>query len=124
MTKSIRDIALIAAEAADDKKAVDIEVLDVQELTVIADYFIICSGNSETQVKAIANGIEKDLSEEGIEPQKIAGKQESRWILMDYADFIVHIFHKDEREFYELERLWADAEKILRNSWQYNILLL
>ncbi|MFP4661807.1 MAG: ribosome silencing factor [Halanaerobiales bacterium] len=116
MSKSIKEIAVMAAEAADDKKAIDIEVLDVQELTIIADYFVICSGNSETQVKAIANGIEKELSEEGIEPQKVAGKQDSRWILMDYADVIIHIFHKDEREFYELDRLWADAEKILRNS--------
>ena len=116
MSLSIKEIALMAAESADDRKAIDIEVLDVHELTVIADYFIICSGNSETQVKAIANGIERDLSEVDIEPQKIAGKQESRWILMDYADIIIHIFHKDEREFYELERLWADAEKILRKS--------
>jgi len=116
MSLSIKEIALMAAESADDRKAIDIEVLDVHELTVIADYFIICSGNSETQVKAIANGIERDLSEADIEPQKIAGKSESRWILMDYADIIIHIFHKDEREFYELERLWADAEKILRKS--------
>lgn len=116
MNKSIKEIALAAAEAADDKKAVDIEVLDVQNLTIIADYFVICSGNSETQVKAIANGIEKSLSDSEIYPKKIAGKQESRWILMDYADVIIHVFHKDEREFYELERLWADAEKILRNS--------
>jgi len=116
MNINIKEIALLAAEAADDKKAVDIEILDVRELTIIADYFVICSGNSETQVKAIANGIEESLSESDIEPQKVAGKQESRWILMDYADVIIHIFHKDEREFYELERLWADAEKILRNS--------
>ncbi|MFP4015510.1 MAG: ribosome silencing factor [Halanaerobiales bacterium] len=116
MSKSIKEIALMAAEAADDKKANDIEVLDVRDLTVIADYFVICSGNSETQVKAIANGIDKELAEEEIHPQKVAGKQEARWILMDYADVIIHIFHKDEREFYELDRLWADAEKILRNS--------
>lgn len=114
--KKIKETALMVAEAADDKKAVDIEVLDVRGLTVIADYFLICTGNSETQVKAIANGIEESLSEEDINPQKIAGKQEARWVLMDYADFIIHIFHKDEREFYELDRLWADAEKILRDS--------
>ena len=116
MEKTIKDIVLMAADAADDKKAEEIEILDVQDLTVIADYFVICSGNSETQVKAIANGIETSLSEEDIEPQKIAGKENSRWILMDYADIIIHIFHKDEREFYEIERLWADAEKILRKS--------
>lgn len=117
MVDRIKDLALVAAEAADDKKASDIQVLDVRELTVIADYFVICSGTSETQVKAIANGIEEDLSEKkDIHPQKIAGKQGARWILMDYADVIIHVFHKEEREFYELERLWADAEKILRSS--------
>ncbi|MFP4016898.1 MAG: ribosome silencing factor [Halanaerobiaceae bacterium] len=116
MVDKIKEIALAAAEAADDKKASDIEVLDVKELTVIADYFVICSGNSETQVKAIARGIEDSLSEKDIEPRKIAGMGEARWVLMDYADIIVHVFHKDEREFYELDRLWADAEKILRNT--------
>ncbi|MEJ6951102.1 ribosome silencing factor [Natronospora cellulosivora (SeqCode)] len=115
MEKSIKEIALMAAKAADDKKANDIEVLDVKDLTVIADYFVICSGNSETQVKAIARGIDESLSEKEINPKKIAGMGESRWVLMDYADIIVHVFHKDEREFYELDRLWADAEKILRN---------
>ncbi|MFW6022329.1 MAG: ribosome silencing factor [Halanaerobiaceae bacterium] len=114
--EKIKKIALLAADAADDKKASDIEILDVRELTVISDYFVICTGNSETQVKAIANGVENTLSEKDIEPRKVAGKQESRWILIDYADVIVHIFHKDEREYYELERLWADAENILRNS--------
>ncbi|MFW5981367.1 MAG: ribosome silencing factor [bacterium] len=116
MEKSIKDIALMAAEAADDKKANDIEVLEVKGLTTIADYFVICSGNSETQVKAISRGIEDSLSEKDIEPKKIAGKGEARWILMDYADLIIHVFHKDEREFYELERLWADAENILRKT--------
>lgn len=114
--KKIREIALLAAEAADDKKATDIEILDVGKLTTIADYFVICSGNSEVQVKAIANAVEESLSERDIYSQRVAGKQEARWVLMDFADVIVHIFHKDEREFYELDRLWADAENILRNS--------
>ncbi len=116
MTDKIKDNALIAAKIADDKKGQDIQVLDVKELTIIADYFVICSGKSETQVKAIARAIEDGLAEEGIYPQRVAGKQESRWILLDFADFIVHIFHQNEREFYELERLWADAEKILQKE--------
>jgi len=103
----------LAANAADDKKAEDIEVLSVKGLTVIADYFVICTGNSENQVKAISRGIDEELSEQGYEPKKVAGLDNSRWILMDYADVIVHIFHRQEREYYELERLWADAEKIL-----------
>ncbi|MFW6266246.1 MAG: ribosome silencing factor [Halanaerobiales bacterium] len=112
----IKEIALIAAEAADDKKAKDIQVLEVSELTVIADYFVICSGNSENQVQAIAREIEDVLSEEGVEPQKVAGASEGRWILLDYADVIVHVFHQQERDYYEIERLWADAEKILRQQ--------
>jgi len=117
MENKIKKLAVLASKAAEDKKANDIEILDLRDITVIADYFVICDGNNENQVKAIARGIEDKLAEEKeITPQKIAGKNEGRWILMDYSDFIVHIFHKDEREHYELERLWADAEKILRND--------
>ena len=116
MNDKIKELAMLASEAADDKKANDIEILDVREITVIADFFVICDGNSENQVKAIARGIEDELAEKKeLEPQKVAGKNEGRWILLDYADFIVHVFHKDERQYYELDRLWADAEKILRN---------
>jgi len=114
--KKIKEIAVIAAEAAGDKKGVDIEVLDVRELTTIADYFVICTGNSDTQVKAITREVEDRLAVEGIVPQKVAGKQEARWILLDYGIIIVHVFYKEERDYYELDRLWADAEKILSNS--------
>ncbi|MFW5686769.1 MAG: ribosome silencing factor [Halanaerobium sp.] len=113
---SIKDIALMAADAADDKKAEDIDVLNVQGLTVIADYFVICSGNSDQQVRAIARAVDEKLSEKGIEPKKMAGMDDARWVLIDYADVIVHVFQKREREYYDLERLWSDAEKILRQS--------
>jgi ribosome-associated protein len=112
----IKDIAVIAAEAADDKKAENIDILKVEGLTVIADYFVICSANSDKQVKAVARAIEEKLSEYGIEPRRIAGMNDARWVLIDYADVIVHVFHKREREYYDLERLWADAEKILREE--------
>ncbi|ACL70088.1 ribosome silencing factor [Halothermothrix orenii] len=114
--KTTKELAILAAEAAEDKKANDVQVLDVKELTIIADYFVICSGNSEPQVKAIARSVEDKLGEEGIHPQKVAGKDNARWILMDYADVIVHIFLEEERQYYELERLWADAEQILRKG--------
>ena len=114
--KKIKKVALLAAEAAEDKKAKDIDVLSVEELTIVSDYFVICSGNTEVQVKAIARGIEEKLGENNIEPQNVAGASEGRWILLDYADVIVHVFHKNERDFYELERLWADAEEILRKT--------
>ena len=113
---SIKDIALLAADAADDKKAEEIEILNVQGLTVIADYFVICSANSDQQVRAIARAIDEKLSEKGIEPKKMAGMNDAKWVLIDYADIIVHVFHKREREYYDLERLWSDAEKILRQE--------
>lgn len=113
---SIKDIALLAADAADDKKAEDIDILNVEGLTVIADYFVLCSANSDQQVRAVARSIDEKLSEKGIEPKKIAGMDDARWVLMDYADVIVHVFHKREREYYDLERLWSDAEKILRQE--------
>lgn len=117
MTEKIKELALRAADAAENKKGIDIEILEVGELTIIADYFVICSGNSEVQVQAIARGIEEELEEElEVEPQRVAGASEGRWILMDYADVLVHVFHKEEREYYELERLWADAEEILRET--------
>ena|SRR6056297_2483571 len=113
---SIKDIAVLAAEAADDKKAEDIDILKVEGLTVIADYFVICSANSDKQVRAVARAVDEKLSEEGIEPRRIAGMNDARWVLIDYADVIVHVFQKREREYYDLERLWADAEKILREE--------
>ncbi len=113
---SIKDIAVLAAEAADDKKAEDIDILKVEGLTVIADYFVICSANSDKQVRAVARAVDEKLSEKGIEPRRIAGMNDARWVLIDYADVIVHVFQKREREYYDLERLWADAEKILREE--------
>ncbi|SFL25192.1 ribosome silencing factor [Halanaerobium salsuginis] len=117
---TIKETALLAAEAADDKKAFEIEVLDVQGLTVIADYFVICSANSDKQVRAVAHAIEDKLSEAGIEPRRVAGMNEARWVLLDYADIIVHVFQKREREYYDLERLWADAESILAREEESN----
>ncbi len=111
--RSVKEKAYLAVEAARDKKAEDIRLLEVGKLTIIADYFIICSGNNERQVEAIARGIKEDLGEEEIFPLRTAGREDARWILMDYADFIVHIFHHEERDFYELERLWADAKRLL-----------
>lgn len=113
---NIKDLALLAADAADDKKAEDIDVLDVRGLTVIADYFVLCSANSDKQVRAVARAVEDRLAEKGIEPQRMAGMNDANWVLIDYADVIVHVFKKREREYYDLERLWSDAEKILRQD--------
>ena len=95
----------------DNKKASDIDVLSIGNLTSLGDYFVIASGSSNTQVKTLAGEIEDKLSEQGIEPRRVEGESSAVWVLMDYGDVIVHIFHKDTRDFYCLERLWADAEK-------------
>lgn len=107
------EIAQLAVAAADDKKAQNILLLNLQGLAVFTDYFVICHGNSQTQVQAIAEGIQEKCKEQEIAIRGIQGVREGRWIVIDLGDVVVHIFHRDEREFYDLERLWGDAEQIL-----------
>ncbi|WP_425446601.1 ribosome silencing factor [Dethiothermospora halolimnae] len=102
----------IIVKGADDKKAFDIKTLKISGLTSIGDYFVIASGNSDRQVISIANEIEDKMHEAGYEPMNKEGYKTGRWILLDYGDIIVHVFHKEDREFYNLERLWVDAEGI------------
>ena len=102
----------LVVDACEDKNGIDIKVLKVSKLTTIADYFVIVSGNSSNQVMAIADAVEdKVLQAEDMDFVK-EGYSSGRWILLDFNDIIVHVFHKEEREFYDLERLWSDAEKI------------
>ncbi|MBE7022804.1 MAG: ribosome silencing factor [Ruminococcaceae bacterium] len=101
-----------AARFLDSKKAHELSVLKVSELTILADYFIICSAPSTTQVKALADGLEEALEAAGERVLKREGKQGFSWILLDYSDVIVHIFYQETREFYGLEKLWADAVEI------------
>lgn len=110
------NLAREIARIAEDKKAQDVVILEVSELTTVTDYFVIMSGQNEVQVKAIAREIEEELSEQGLEPYRQAGKDHGRWILLDYRDTVVHVFHRQERSFYDLERLWADAEEILEKE--------
>ena len=106
-------LVLEAAEAASDKKAERIVVLDVSEQLVITDFFLICSGNTPRQVRTIADEVERRLAEaHGIKPFRREGEREARWVLLDYVDFVVHVFHTDDREYYDLERLWADARVV------------
>jgi ribosome-associated protein len=111
-TLDSKEKALTAARASSDKKAKDVVVLDLRNLSSIADYFVICSGESTTQVKTIAEQIEETFDEKGIKPAGIEGMSYSHWILMDYGDVIVHIFEESTRAFYELEKLWIDAKRI------------
>ncbi|MFC7440664.1 ribosome silencing factor [Laceyella putida] len=106
------EIAQLAATAAEEKKAQDVTVLDIRGLSVFADYFVVCHGNSQTQVQAIVNGIKEKVAELNLPLKGIEGYQDARWVLIDLGDVVVHVFHKDEREFYGLERLWGDAQQV------------
>lgn len=97
----------------DNKKGYDIKVIDVKEKTILADKFIIVSGTSNTHVKALCDNVEEELRKDGIAPKRIEGYSEGRWILMDYSDIIVHIFHPEERETYNLEDLWQNVSQML-----------
>ena len=102
----------IAVNAADDKKASDVVILDITKIASFANYFLLCTGDSSRQMQAIADEVEKRLREAGIRPSHVEGYQNSEWILMDYADLVVHIFSKNARSYYDLERLWRDGKKV------------
>ena len=113
MTDPIRQRVRTAASAAIDKKAFDLDVLAVGELTSIADYFVLCSANTERQTQSIADHVlEKVRQEEGVKPLLVEGTTPGRWILVDFGDFIVHIFTEECRRYYGLERLWGDAPNV------------
>lgn len=107
-----RHKALLCAKAAYEKKAAEIRVLKVSAVTGIADYFVICSGESHRQVQAVAEAIDQLLAQAGCAPMSVEGMKHAGWILMDYNDLIVHIFKSDVREFYGLDQLWGDAPKV------------
>ena len=106
------DALKIALKAADDKKAYDLLALDISGIASFASYFMFCTGDSSRQMQAIADEIEKQLKITGIHASHIEGYQNSEWILMDYFDLVVHIFSKEARAFYDLERLWRDGKKL------------
>ncbi len=106
------EIAQLCAEVADSKKAFNIIILDLRKLTYIADYFVICSGSSSTQVSAISDWIGQTLAKSGVQPSHIEGQAESSWVLMDYGDVVVHIFEEQTRIHYSLEKLWSDAGRV------------
>lgn len=111
-TSETQKIVKIAAEAAAEKLATNMVALDVSEPFVLAEAFLIVSATNERQLLAIADEIEDKMFEHGLKPRMKEGKDNARWILMDFGDVVVHIFHEDEREFYSLERLWRDCPVI------------
>ena len=106
-----KDIVSIAVKALDNKKAEEIKVIKISELTVMADYFIIANGNSNTHVRALAEEVEYELSNAGEQVRSIEGRS-TGWVLLDYSSVLVHVFTPRDREYYNLERLWQDGEEI------------
>lgn len=104
-----REVALAAARAAASKQAEDIAILDVREVIVITDFFVICTGGSDRQVRTLVDAVEKELRGLGVRPVRREGQSEGRWVLLDYVDVVIHAFAPEERKFYDLERLWRDA---------------
>lgn len=105
-----KEMALLLAQAMDSKKGKDIRVLETDGVTTLADYFVLCSGSSAPQLKALADAGEKAMKDHGILPHHVEGHRGGTWILQDYGDVVVHVFDKEARAFYDLDRLWADAK--------------
>jgi len=106
-------LAKTAVDAASDKKASDIMLLDIRDVTAFADYFVICSGNNPRQIQAIADTIDEELGKQGARLFHREGVAETGWVLLDFGDVIVHIFGAKEREYYRLERLWSEAKTVV-----------
>lgn len=111
MNQSI-EMAKLAYEALDTKKGEDIKIIEIGEISSIADYFIIANGTNTSQVDALVQAVEEALGRKGYEPKRIEGIRSASWILMDYGDIVVHVFSKEDRLFYDLERIWKDGKDV------------
>ena len=111
-----REMAALACDALDDKKALEIKVISIEKVSVLADYFIIASGSNQNQVQAMADNVEEMLGRNGVHPTQIEGYQNANWILLDYKDIVIHLFDEENREFYNLERVWKDGTLIERED--------
>ena len=113
MSLSIRQQVAVAVKAVEDKKGEDIAILEMDRNSgAFTDYFIVCSGTNPRQVQAIADDVQKQLSEEGQRPNSVEGYNQAEWVLVDYVDFVLHVFSERARKFYDLERLWKSAKKL------------
>lgn len=108
--ETAKEMARLACKALDEKKGKDIKVIDIHDVSVIAEYFIIASGSNQNQVQAMVDNVEEVLGRAGYDAKQIEGTKNSAWILMDYGDLIVHIFDEENRLFYDLERIWRDGK--------------
>lgn len=111
-----KKMALMAVEALEDKKGADITIIDISEISVLGDYFIIANGTNRNQVQAMSDGVEETLGRAGYEPKQIEGYQSAGWILLDYKDIIIHVFSEEDRAFYDLERVWRDGKVISKED--------
>ncbi len=107
------ELAKKAAAVLDDKKAMRINVIKIEDISSLADYFVIANGTSSTHVRSLADELEEKLKAEGTVPERIEGYRSNSWILLDYGNVVVHVFTQDARDFYDLDRLWADGQQVL-----------
>ena len=114
-----KEMAKIAYEALNDKKGEDIKIIDIAEISVMADYFLIANGNSDSQVRALVDNVEEEMHKAGYSVKQREGYGSGSWVLMDFGDIIVHIFDKENRLFYDLERIWRDG-KLVAKPWFKN----
>ncbi|MCI9162833.1 MAG: ribosome silencing factor [Lachnospiraceae bacterium] len=113
-----KEMVRLAIQALEDKKGEDIRIIDIREVSVLADYFIIASGSNANQVQAMTDNVEEVLGKAGYEPKQIEGYRSANWILMDYGDIIVHVFCREDRLFYDLERIWRDGRIVGTEEFQ------
>lgn len=111
-----KEIARIACESMEDKKAQAIKIINIEKVSSLADYFIVASGMNRNQVQAMADNVNEMLGKAGVEPKQLEGYQNANWILMDYRDVVIHIFDEENRLFYDLERIWRDGEIVEREE--------
>ena len=123
--KDIKELVKIIFQALDNKKAENIKIINISDISVMADYFIICSGDNKHQILAMQDAVEEALEKIEVIPKNIEGKNGDTWILMDYRDIVVHIFDTENRSFYDLERLWQDGKEVsLESLWKSAVFLI
>ena len=112
MSEQSKEMARLAVDALEDKKAVNIQVIDISSVSILGDYFIIANGTNRNQIQALSDNVEESLGRAGFNPKQIEGYNTANWVLLDYRDVIIHIFDPDSRSYYDLERIWRDGKLI------------
>ncbi len=118
MNNTSKEMAKLAIDALEDKKAEEIRIIDIADVSILADYFIIAEGSNRSQIQALTNSVEEKLGRAGYEVKQIEGYETANWILMDFGDIIVHVFDKENRLYYNLERIWRDGKTVERADFE------